>query len=106
MRQNEVRSRSLWGYPMTRRFTVAVAILAFCAVALLPGIASAQAGSPPPVVAGTVVENPAPVVSGESLPRTGTDVIPMAIGAVALLVVGGMLVIATRRRQGNGVTPA
>lgn len=87
---------------MTRRFTVALAILAVAAFALLPGVASAQTGSPPPVVAGTVIEAPAaPVVSGQTLPRTGGDVIPMAIGALALLFVGGMLVVATRRRQGD-----
>ena len=92
---------------MTRRFTVALAVLAFAAVALLPGVASAQAGSPP-AVAGVVIEAPAPgpTVAGTSLPRTGTDVIPMAIGAVALLFVGGMLVVATRRRRGDGISPA
>lgn len=90
---------------MTRRFTVALAVLAFAAVALLPGVASAQAGSPP-AVAGTVIEAPAPAVSGDSLPRTGTDAIPMAIGAVALLVVGGMLVVATRRRRGDSISLA
>ena len=84
---------------MTRRFTVALAILAVAAVALLPGIASAQTGSPP-AVAGTVIEAP-PQVAGDTLPRTGSDVIPMAIGAVALLVVGGLLVVATRRRRGD-----
>ncbi len=90
---------------MTRRFTVALAVLAFAAVALLPGVASAQAGSPP-AVAGVVIETPAPAVSGDSLPRTGTDVIPMAIGALALLFVGGMLVVATRRRRGDSVSLA
>lgn len=88
---------------MARRCTVALAILAVAAFALLPGAASAQTGSPP-AVAGTVIEAPtpaAPAVSGQSLPRTGGDVIPMAIGALALLFVGGMLVIATRRRQGD-----
>jgi len=89
---------------MTRRFSVALAILALATVALLPGVASAQAGSPP-AVAGVVIEAPAapaaPAVSGDFLPRTGGDVIPMAIGAVALLFVGAMLVVATRRRRGD-----
>ena len=89
-----------WGYPMTRRFSVAVAILALAAIAFLPGVAGAQLGSPP-AVAGNVIEQ-APQVSGDTLPRTGGDVISMAIGAVALLVVGGMLVVATRRRRADG----
>ncbi|MGI8683691.1 MAG: hypothetical protein ACR2MO_01060 [Acidimicrobiales bacterium] len=93
---------------MTRRFTVALAILAIATVALLPGIAGAQAGSPPSV-AGVVIEQPAapapaPALSGEGLARTGADVIPMAIGAVALLFVGGMLVVATRRRRSDSAT--
>lgn len=91
---------------MTRRFTLALAILAVAAVALLPGVASAQAGSPA-AVAGTVIEAPAApapaqAVSGETLPRTGTDVIPMAIAAVALVLVGSVLVVGTRRRRQGG----
>lgn len=81
---------------MTRRLTLAIAILALAALALLPGVASAQAGSPP-AVAGTVVEQPQ--VAGETLPRTGSNVIPMAIGAGALLLVGSVLVVGARRRR-------
>ena len=83
---------------MTRRFTLAVAIMAMAALALLPGVASAQAGSPP-VVAGIVVEQPAPVVAGTTLPRTGSNVIPMTIAAAALLMVGTVLVVGARRRR-------
>ena len=82
---------------MTRRLTLAIAILAVAALALLPGVASAQAGSPPSV-AGVVVERP-PQVLGETLPRTGSNVVPMAIGALALLLVGGVLVVGARRRR-------
>ena len=92
---------------MSRRFTLAVAILALAAVALFPGVASAQAGSPP-AVAGTVIEAgpaapaAAPAVAGQALPRTGSDVLPMAVGAVALLLVGTLLVVTTRRRRDDG----
>lgn len=96
---------------MTRRLTIVLAILAVAAVALLPGVASAQVGSPP-AVAGIVIEAPAapaaPAVAGDALPRTGgalprtgADVIAMAIGAVVLVLVGSALVVSTRRRQGG-----
>ena len=81
---------------MTRRLSLAIAILAFATLALLPGAASAQTGSPP-AVAGTVVE-----VAPE-LPRTGSsNAIPMTIGAVVLLAVGTALVLSTRRRRDEG----
>ncbi|HEX2699126.1 MAG TPA: LPXTG cell wall anchor domain-containing protein [Acidimicrobiales bacterium] len=81
---------------------MAVAILALAALALLPGVASAQAGSPP-AVQGVVVEAPpAPAVAADTLPRTGSDVVPMAIGAVALVLAGTMLVVTTRRRRDDG----
>jgi len=83
---------------MIRRLTLAIAILAMAALALLPGVASAQAGSPP-IVAGVVVERQPPQVLGETLPRTGSNVVPMAIGALALLLVGGVLVVGARRRR-------
>lgn len=86
---------------MTRRLSLAVAIVAVAALALFPTVALAQAGSPPPTVAGIVVEQPAPAVSGETLPRTGSNVVPMAIGAVALVLVGALLVVTTRRRRGG-----
>ena len=80
---------------MTRRLTLAIAILALAALALMPGVASAQAGSPPPAVAGIVEVAPA-----QELPRTGSsNVIPMAIGAGALLLVGSVLVVGARRRR-------
>lgn len=84
---------------MTRRLTLAVALTAFIALALLPGVASAQAGSPP-AVAGVVIEQPAPVAA-ETLPRTGSDAIVMALGALGLLVVGTVLVVGARRRRAD-----
>lgn len=94
---------------MTRRLTLSIAIMAMAALALFPGVASAQAGSPP-VVAGIVLEAPAPAVAGapapavlgETLPRTGSNVIPLAIGAFALLLVGSVLVVSARRRSDDG----
>lgn len=90
---------------MTRRLTLAIAIMAVAALAFLPGVASAQnATGSPPAVAGVVIEAPttAPAVSGNNLARTGSsNVIPMTAGAVALLVVGGVLVVGTRRRRGD-----
>lgn len=83
---------------MSRRITLAAAIVAVAALTLFPSVAFAQAGSPP-AVAGTVVEQPQ--VAGETLPFTGSNVIPMAIGAVALVLVGTLLVITTRRRRGD-----
>ncbi|HET7487419.1 MAG TPA: LPXTG cell wall anchor domain-containing protein [Acidimicrobiales bacterium] len=63
------------------------------ALTLLPSVALAQ--SPGPTVAGTVVEQ----APAQTLPFTGSNVIPMAIGAVALVLVGTLLVITTRRRR-------
>lgn len=78
--------------------------MALAALALLPGVASAQAGSPP-AVAGTVIE--APAVSGDTLPRTGSEVVPMAVAAGGLLLVGTALVVGTRRRRhADPVSPA
>lgn len=85
---------------MTRRLTLAIAIMAVAALAMLPGVASAQTGSPPPTVAGIVETRTPAQVSGETLPRTGSsNVVPMAIGAIAMLLVGSVLVVGARRRS-------
>ena len=85
---------------MTRRISLALAFMAVATITLFTGVASAQTGSPP-AVAGTVVE-----VAPE-LPRTGSSgAIPMTIGAIALLMIGIALVLATRRRKGNEPTTA
>lgn len=88
---------------MTRRLTLAIALTAIVALALLPGVASAQAGSPP-AVAGVVVEQPAPApaVAAETLPRTGSEVVALAVGALGLLAVGTALVVGARRRRDDG----
>lgn len=94
------------GLEMTRRVSVLAAIMALATSVLVPGMAVAQTGSPP-AVAGVVIEQappaPAPVVAGESLPRTGSELIPMIGIALALLVLGVVLVLSVRRRQDNGV---
>ena len=83
---------------MTRRISLAFAFMAVATITLFTGVASAQS---PPAVAGTVVE-----VAPE-LPRTGSSsAIPMTIGAIALLLIGTALVIATRRKKGDEPTTA
>lgn len=86
---------------MIRRLTLAIAIIAVAALALSPGVASAQAGSPPPTVQGTVIEQ-SPQVDAGSLPRTGNDVIPMIAAGFALLLVGTALIASTRARRRDG----
>lgn len=59
---------------------------------------------PPVVVAGEVVEPappppPEPEVKGITLPETGSEPFPMALGAGVLLVLGTALVLSTRRRE-------
>ena len=63
-------------------------------MALFPGVSAAQTGSPP-VVAPLVIEQ----APAQELPRTGTDVVPMIVAGVALLLVGTLLVVSVRRRR-------
>ncbi|MGH9281647.1 MAG: LPXTG cell wall anchor domain-containing protein [Acidimicrobiales bacterium] len=67
---------------------------------LMPGMASAQTGSPPPP---PVV---APQVLAQELPRTGSNVIPMLVVALALVALGIVAVLGARRRRTTDVTPA
>lgn len=79
--------------------------MALATLVLLPGAASAQTGSPP-AVAGVVVERPAPVVLGETLPRTGSDLVAMAIIAGAMVLLGVLLVVSVRRRRTTDISLA
>ena len=90
---------------MSRRFSLAVAITAIATWVLMPGMAAAQVTASPPAVLPTVIERPAPQVLAETLPRTGSNLTPMIIMAVALMVLGVFLVMSVRRRQSD-VTPA
>lgn len=93
---------------MSRRFSLAVAITAIATWVLVPGMAAAQTTASPAAVLPAVIERPAqpaPQVLGETLPRTGSNLTPMIIMAVALLVLGVFLVMSVRRRQSD-VTPA
>ena len=68
---------------------------------LLPGMALAQTGSPPPpTVAPTVL------AEVQELPRTGTDPLPLLIVALALVALGAVLVLGARRRRTADVTTA
>ncbi len=81
---------------MTRRFSLALAVTAIATWVLLPGIASAQQASPVAVLP-QVIEQPQ--VLAETLPRTGSGVVPMVVIALALLALGAVLVIGARRRN-------
>lgn len=76
--------------------------MAFATLVLLPGVAMAQAGSPP-AVAPQVIETTPPQVLAEMLPRTGSNLIPMIGIALALVVLGVLLVVSVRRRRTNDV---
>lgn len=80
-----------------------VAILALAALAVLPGVAAAQS-PPPPVVGGVQITTTTapPIVQAEFLPRTGSDLFPTVLAAVGLLLVGTVLVVSVRRRNGGG----
>lgn len=87
---------------MSRRFSLAVAITAMATWVLVPGMAAAQS---PPLVLPTVIERPEPQVLAETLPRTGSNLTPMIMIAVALMMLGVVLVMSVRRRRSD-VTPA
>ena len=74
-----------------------VAILALATLAVFPGPAAAQ--SPPPPTVGGAVITQAPVVQGEVLPRTGSDLFPTVVAAVGLVLIGTILVVSVRRRR-------
>ena len=88
---------------MTRRFSLAVAVTAIATWVLFPGLAAAQEASPVAVLP-QVIEQPQ--VLAETLPRTGSNVIPMLVVALALVAIGAVLVISARRRNAGDVTPA
>ncbi len=90
---------------MSRRFSLAVAITAIATWVLVPGMAAAQTTASPAAVLPTVIERPAPQVLAETLPRTGSNLTPMIVMSVALMVLGVFLVMSARRRQSD-VTPA
>lgn len=76
-----------------------VAILALATLAVFPGVAAAQSPPPPTVGGVQVTQAPAPVVQGEVLPRTGSDLFPTVVAAVGLVLVGSILVVSVRRRR-------
>lgn len=90
---------------MSRRFSLAVAITAIATWVLVPGMAAAQTTASPAAVLPAVIERPEPQVLAETLPRTGSNLTPMIMIAVALMVLGVVLVMSVRRRQSN-VAPA
>lgn len=83
---------------MTRRISLVATVMAVATWVLMPGMAAAQTGSPPPSVA--------PQVLAEELPRTGSDPFPLLVVALALLAVGVVLVLGARKRRSADVTPA
>lgn len=88
---------------MISRFSLAVAVTAIATWVLMPGVASAQQASPVAVLP-QVIEQPQ--VLAETLPRTGSSLLPLVVVAVALVALGAFLVISARRRNAGDATLA
>ncbi|MGH9178346.1 MAG: LPXTG cell wall anchor domain-containing protein [Acidimicrobiales bacterium] len=77
---------------MTRRFSLAVAVMIAATWILIPSLASAQEASPPAVLPQVLEQAP-------ELPRTGSDPFPLLVVALALVAVGAVLVLGARKRR-------
>jgi len=62
-----------------------------------PAVAAGQARRPTQVAGIQVLPRTAPVVAGQQLPRTGTDVTALALAGLGLVLVGAGAVITARR---------
>lgn len=54
-------------------------------------------------VIGSTTTTVAPTTPGTELPRTGSDVLPLLAGGVALLVLGSLVVLSTRKRSADQI---